>query len=139
MISAEKTEEEFWFEKAFGDAMIDVATELRLTDLNELIMMIGTGQSANIADLVDSSTELYFRRGSLRYALHAECSVRWQVTPVVKFDVEFRHEHVCAFFRLVIGENQAGIEIQDVLFDESGLAPGQRYERLVAALDDARL
>jgi hypothetical protein len=46
---------------------------------------------------------------------------------------------VSAFFRLTIGQRQAGIEIVDVLFDEKGLTHRAKAERLMAALQGARL
>ena len=41
--------------------MVDVATELRPADPSELILMIRGEQAANIADLVNSSSELFFQ------------------------------------------------------------------------------
>ena len=48
-------------ERMLADAMVDVATELRLADPLEFLMMIRGDQDANIADLVNSSSELFFR------------------------------------------------------------------------------
>lgn len=126
-------------ERILAQAMICVASELRLTDATELVRMIGGGHSANIADLVDSSSELYFRKGTLRYALFADYSVRWETTPVVRFDMEFHHERVSAFFRLVIERKKAGIEALDVIFEEQGLDDRAKVERLTAALATARV
>jgi hypothetical protein len=98
-------------------AMVDVATELRLTDPSELIVMIRGEQAANIADLVNSSGELFFRGGALRYALSAGCDVQWDTTPVVRLDMEFHYAAVSAFFKLTIGRKRAGIEVVEVLVD----------------------
>jgi flagellar basal-body rod protein FlgB len=108
-------------EETIAKAMIGVATELRLADAGELMTMIRADQAANIADLVNSSTELFFKNGTLRYALSAGCCVRWDATPVVRLDMEFRHAEVCAFFRLVIGRKRAAVELVDLMFDEPGL------------------
>ena len=44
--------------------------ELRLTDAAELMADDpGASHAANIADLVNSSTELFFKSGTLRYAV----------------------------------------------------------------------
>ncbi len=48
-------------ERVLADAIVDVATELRLADPLEFLMMIRGDQAANIADLVNSSSELFFR------------------------------------------------------------------------------
>jgi hypothetical protein len=126
-------------EHIIADALVDVASELRLTDAAELILMIRNDHAANIADLVNSSTELFFKSGTLRYALSASFKAPWDATPVVEIDMEFRHAAVCAFFRLKIGQRRAGVEIIDILFDEEGLDDFAKAERLSAALDSARL
>jgi hypothetical protein len=127
-------------ERALADAMVDVATELRLADLTELFLMIHGDQAANIADLVNSSSELFFKSGALKYALAAGCELRWESAPTVRLDMEFRHETVTVFFRLTIGRAHAGVEILDVLF-EGGEELGTigEQERLLAAISDARI
>jgi hypothetical protein len=126
-------------EQIIADALVGVASELRLTDAAELISMIRNDQAANIADLVNSSTELFFKSGTLRYALSASFKAPWDATPAVEIDMEFRHATVCAFFRLKIGQRRAGVEIIDILFDEQGLDDFAKAERLCAALKTARL
>src|SRR3974390_1899306 len=108
-------------EQIIADALVDVASELRLTDAAELMSMIRNDQAANIADLVNSSTELFFKNGTLRYALSASFKAPWDATPVVAIDMEFRHAAVCTSFRLKIGQRRAGVEIIDILFDGQGL------------------
>ena len=120
-------------------AMVDVATELRLTDPSELIVMIRGEQAANIADLVNSSGELFFRGGALRYALSAGCDVQWDTTPVVRLDMEFHYAVVSAFFKLTIGRKRAGVEVVEVLVDgEDDLDDAIKDERLRGAVAAAR-
>ena len=126
-------------EQIIADALVDVASELRLTDAAELILMIQNDHAANIADLVNSSTELFFKNGTLRYALSANFKAPWDATPIVEIDMEFRYATVCAFFRLKIGQRHAGVEIIDILFDEQELDDFAKAERLFAALESARL
>ena len=125
-------------EQIIAAALVDVASELRLTDAAELILMIRNDHAANIADLVNSSTELFFKNGTLRYALSASFKAPWDATPVVSIDMEFRHAMVSAFFRLTIGRRLAGVEIIDILFDERGLDDKAKAERLLAAFKSAR-
>jgi len=112
---------------------------LRLADASELMALIRGAQEANIADLVNSSTELYFKSGTLKYALAAGCNVRWDSAPTVLLEMEFRHASVCAFFRLMIGRSRAGVEVVHVLFDEQGLNEEAKTQRLIDAIADARL
>ena len=78
------------YERVLADAIVEVATELRLADPIEFVLMIRGEQAANIADLVNSSSELFFKSGSLKYALAAGCELRWDSTPTVRLDMEFR-------------------------------------------------
>jgi hypothetical protein len=126
-------------EQIIADALVDFASELRLTDAADLMSMIRNDHAANIADLVNSSTELFFKSGTLRYALSACFKAPWDATPTVEIDMEFRHAAVCAFFRLTIGQRRAGVEIQDILFEEQGLDDFAKAERLFEAFEAARL
>ncbi len=85
-------------EQIIADALVDVASELRLTDAAELMALILSDHAANFGDLVNSSTELFFKSGTLRYALSARFAAPWDATPIVEIDMEFRHAAVCAFF-----------------------------------------
>ncbi len=126
-------------EEMIANAMVDVATELRLADPSELILMIRGEQAANIADLVNSSSELFFKSGTLRYALSAGCDVQWDSTPIIRLDMEFRYAAVCAFFRLMIGRKRAAVDVVEVLFDDDDLDGAAKDERLSAAIAGARL
>ncbi len=126
-------------EQIIADALVDFASELRLTDAAELMSMIRNDHAANLADLVNSSTELFFKSGTLRYALSASFKAPWDATPTVEIDMEFRHAAVCAFFRLTIGQRRAGVEIQDILFEEKRLDEFAKAQRLSYALETARL
>jgi len=127
-------------ERILADAMVEVATELRLADLTELFLMIRSDQAANIADLINSSSELFFKNGALKYALSAGCELRWESAPTVQLDLEFRHATVTVFFRLTIGCARAGVEVLDVFFEgDDYLGSVSEKERLCAAISDARL
>ena len=126
-------------EEMIANAMVDVATELRLADPSELIFMIRNEQAANIADLVNSSSELFFKSGTLRYALSAACEVQWESTPVIRLEMEFRYAKVCAFFSLLIGGRNAAIDVAEILFDDDDLDGREKEQRLSAAIAGARL
>jgi hypothetical protein len=126
-------------ERIIAEGIVDVATELRLADVSDLMLFIRNDQTANIEDLVNSSTELYFKNGTLKYALVAGCSVRWDAAPTILLDMEFRHAAVSVFFRLVLSQSRAAVEIIDVFFDEKGLDQEVRTQRLIDSIADAKL
>jgi len=127
-------------ERILADAMVDVATELRLADPAELLIMIRSDQEANIADLVNSSSELFFKAGSLRYGLAARYELRWESTPSVRLDMEFRHAEVTVFFRLTIGRARGGVEVIDIIIDDAEATDSETSQmRLAQAIADARV
>jgi hypothetical protein len=126
-------------EKIIAESIVDVATELRLADVGDLMLFIRSDQAANIEDLVNSSTELYFKNGTLKYALAAGCSVRWDTSPTILLDIEFRHAAVSVFFRLVLSQSRAAVEVIDMFFDETGLDEDVMTQKLIDAVADAKL
>ena len=93
---------------------------------------------ANINDLINSSTELYFRQGTLDFTCGAYAELSWSQPPAVKIGFEFRNAGVQVFFQLRIAGVLAGVKIQSInaaeLPDsETGVA------RLIAALADANI
>jgi hypothetical protein len=128
-------------ERVLADAMVGVATELRLSDPTEFVMLVRGEQAANISDLVNSSSELFFKKGALRYGLAADCALGWGSPPSVSLDMEFRHDRVTAFFRLILGGQRAAVEIVEVMLDdERGEEDGREIaERLRNAVAAAKL
>jgi hypothetical protein len=126
-------------ERIIAEGIVDVASELRLVDADELVLLIRNNQQANISDLVNSSSELYFKAGTLKYGLVSGCQVGWDRSPVVLFDMEFGHASVSAFFRLMLGRSRGGVEVLDIVYDESELSSSDKMRRLADAIADARL
>ncbi|MDQ8699077.1 hypothetical protein [Hyphomicrobium sp. LHD-15] len=126
-------------EKALADGMRDVASELRLVDPADFIAYIRTEQFGNIRNLVNSSTEMFFKPGTICFGLSGEVDLPWGCTPCVSLDMEFHHLNVSAYFRLVLQSLQAGIELSYVSFEGGSEDPDRNTERLIEAIDDARL
>jgi len=127
-------------ERIIADAMVEVATEIRLADLADLAQLIRNDQEANIADLVNSSSELFFIPGALRYGLAARCEFGWNTVPTVRLDMEFRHAAVAVFFHLTIGRARAAVEVIDVFVEGEDAYDERAAEmRLIEAIGAARL
>jgi len=127
------------FERILADGIVDVASELRLLEVSELVAMIRDDQKVNIADLVNSASELYFLSGTLRYAGNADYLVRWDATPAILLDLELRVEPVRVFFRLSIARYSASVEILTKSFGETDLNDDASAELLRAAIRKARV
>ena len=76
-------------ERALAESMADVATELRLVNASDLVRYVQCERCAHIEDLVNSSAELYFKPGALRYGWTADLELVWDAPPIVSLDMEF--------------------------------------------------
>jgi hypothetical protein len=126
-------------EKALADGLRDVAAELRLIDATDLIAFLRTEQFANIAQLVNSSSELYFKPNTLSFGRSGDVHLKWGEAPAVGLDMEFHHRGVAVYFRLLLQALQAGVDIHYISFAESSAVPEDNTALLVQAIADARL
>lgn len=125
-------------EKALGEHVRDVAADLRLIDLSDIVAHLKTGQIASAGTLVQSSVELSFQPQTLSFAYSGDVALRWDACPQVSFDMEFHHKCVHVYFRLLLEADQAGVEITYITFDDAAQSPEANTLRLVDALVDAR-
>jgi hypothetical protein len=126
-------------EKALADGLMDVACELRMVEPADFITFIKTEQFGNLRTLVNSSTEMFFKPGTICFGLSGEIDLGWGRSPCISLDMEFHHMGVSAYFRLVLWSIQAGVEINYVSFKNSSPEPDENTLRLVNAIADARL
>jgi hypothetical protein len=126
-------------EKALAEVARELAAELRLTDVVDLITFIRTENHPNINDLVNSSAELYLKSGTLSYGWAAEVDMRWTGAPSVRLDLEFQNRQVTAFFKLILEARQAGVELSHIDFEAPSVDQRENTERLIEAIADARL
>jgi hypothetical protein len=126
-------------EKLLAESLADVATELRLVNVIDLIGYVHGQRCANLEDLVNSSAELYFRHGALRYAWSADLDVVWDALPTISLNIEFGWSGVTAFFNLCLNAARAGVDIQHLAFDGKTAGEQEKLDRLKAALADSRV
>ena len=126
-------------EKALADGLRDVAAELRLIDAADLVAFLRTEQFANIANLVNSSSELYFKPETLGFGRSGDVELKWGEAPAIALDMEFHHRGVAVYFRLLLQALQAGVDIHYISFSESSALPEENTQRLIDAIAAARL
>lgn len=129
----------FLRERALGEGLGDVASELRLIDVVDLVSYIRSEQFANVGDLVNSAVERFFKPETLRYGQAADVELQWDSEPVVSIDMEFHHRSISVYFRLLLEAFRAGVEINYITFGNLNRDPHQNTERLIDAISDARL
>lgn len=126
-------------ERALGDGLSEVATELRLVDVTDLIAYIRGEQSANLGDLVSSSIERFFKPDTLRYGKAADIDLTWGTEPAIKIDMEFHNQDVSVYFSLLLESLRAGVEINYTNLNDRAGDPRRNTARLIKAIADARL
>ena len=98
-------------EAALAIAMEEVATELRLVNLLDFVAFVRLDQIANIENIINGSTELYFRPGTLRFSQVADAELDWNGDPMLSFGMIFDYGGVKIYFRLIIMREHAAVEI----------------------------
>jgi hypothetical protein len=126
-------------ERVLAEGLRDVASELRLIEAADLIAFVRTGQFANIANLVSSSAELYFKPGTVNFGQSGDVDIKWGGVPTISLDMEFHHQRVNVYFRLLLEAVQAGVEIDYITFDDASADPRENTRQLVEAMAAARL
>lgn len=125
-------------EMALAEGVKELASELRLVDVVDLITFIRSERFANVAHLVNSSAELYYKPATFVFGSSGDIVLKWGDTPSIMLDMEFRHRGVSVFFRLVLQALHAGVEITYISFANPSANPEENTRRLIAAIDDAR-
>jgi hypothetical protein len=126
-------------EIALAHGLKEVAAELRLIDAADLVAYIRTGQFANVRSLVKSSTEMYFKPGTVSFGLSGMVDLNWDREPSIVLDMEFRHRKVNIFFKLLLENQLAGVEIDYISFDDAAHDPREDTRQLMDAIADARI
>ncbi len=126
-------------EQVLAESVADVATELRLVNVIDLIGYVRAERCANLEDLVNSSAELYFKHGALRYAWSADLEVLWDALPTISLNMEFCWRGVTVFFRLCLDAARAGVDIQHLALDGDGGDASARLRLFSEAIADSRV
>lgn len=127
------------YEKILAYNIKDVVGEICLIDASILISYILDEHHGNINDLISSSTELFFRDGTLTYGHGADVNFEWGKAPAVILDMEFVNSWMTVFFKLVLHGYYVGVSIQRILLSTKTGDPDQDLKRFEEALMDARL
>ena len=122
-----------------AEALVEFVADLSLVEASDMMDYIRGHKWATIADLVQSSSELWFRDGTLLFACMGDFDVDWQKPPSISLELEFQNEGVSAFFSLRLGRPTCLVELKAVWFacppsDEAGAT-----DLFAQAVADARL
>ncbi|MET0367277.1 MAG: hypothetical protein ABW058_03835 [Methylobacterium sp.] len=123
-------------ERVFAEELRDFIGELCLLDGGVLIGWVRGQHHGNIADLVASSAEPFFKDATLAYADAADVTLAWGRSMQVVLDMEFVTKPVTVFFKLILDSYFAGVTIQRIM---AGSEPPFTPDILARALSRARL
>jgi hypothetical protein len=126
-------------EKILGDSIRTVAADLRLIDLPDIVTYLKSGQIGSVGALVQASIELSFKPETLMFGHSGDVYLDWGTVPSVSFDMEFHHQAIHVYFRLLLDAEEAGVEITYISFEGETLGPEHNTTRLHRALGEARL
>jgi hypothetical protein len=125
-------------EAALALAMKDIAAELRLVDPADYVGYVRMEQYSNLEDIINSSSELLFKPGSLTFGWGADARLSWGDEPRIFLDMEFRYDSVTVFFSLGLGKDREFIAIRMITFANPDEDPAVNTGRLGCALSAAR-
>lgn len=104
-------------EAILAHAVVDVLTDLRQIDYDRIADLILRQSHSNIADLVTSAAELFFRADALSYAWSSGLVLLWEEQPQLFLDLEFRFEGLFCIFRAQLSTTAAAVALKSVVFD----------------------
>jgi hypothetical protein len=122
-----------------SEHLVEVIKDLRLVDVADYIAFIRCELFGNIADIVNSATELTFYPNMLTFGLGGEYTLDWNSSPKVMLDLEFSNLGVNAYFRLTLAADSTEIDLHHLRFADTGRSPADNTALLAAAFEDARL
>jgi hypothetical protein len=125
-------------EKVLALGLTEVAAELRLIEAVDLVSYIHTGRFGNVRSLVNSSTEMYFKPGTMTFRHSGRVRLSWNGEPSVVLDMKFRDPAVDVYFQLLLEAEEAGVEIDYIAFSHRPPDAEGDTRRLIDALANAR-
>jgi hypothetical protein len=125
-------------EKIVAEALIPVATELRLIDAADLVSLLRYERWGNLADLVASAAELYFLPGTICFGVGGEYHLDWGTAPEILLDLEIKPDGVTIYAQLSLTAEQAGIEISHISFHSPSPDPHENTRFLADTLQAAK-
>jgi hypothetical protein len=127
-------------EELLASAVKELASELRLIEVGDLVDFIRKRQFGTIAHIVASSAELYYKPGTLLFLNSGETTLDWGRDPGVALDLKFENDGVTVYFRLFLESSSAGIQIDYLFIDDQEPIgkSGAGTRRIREAIEDAK-
>lgn len=126
-------------ERLLAEGISEVVAELRLVEPADYVAFLRLDRFGNIADIVQSSAQLFLKVGTLRFANEGEAILLWGGPATIDLAMEFSHAGVTVHFRLSLTATQAAVSITYLAYPEGAGDPDAETEALREAIAKARL
>jgi hypothetical protein len=126
-------------EEILAEGIQKVVAELRLVEVIDYVAFLRMDLVGNVADIVNSSSQLYLKAGTLRFGNEGDVHLGWGSMPSIDLAMEFHHQDITVHFRLGLAATKASVTITFMVFADQEADPDINTARLQAAIDDARL
>lgn len=126
-------------ERLVANGLREVVAELRLVEPADYVAFLRMDAFGNIADIVESSAQLYLAPGVLRFAESGEEHLSWGSAPTINLDLELRLPEVSVHFRLTLTATRAAVHINYIAFKDPDADPSVNTQRLAKAIEAARM
>ncbi len=126
-------------ERLVANGIREVVAELRLVEAIDYVAFLRMEAYGNIADIVESSAQLYLQPGALRFADGGEVHLTWGSAPTIDLDMELRLPEVSVHFRLSLSATRAAVHINYIAFGEPDTEPTVNTRRLAQSIEAARM
>lgn len=103
-------------ERILAKAMVPLADDLRLLDLEHLVAVGSHRKSGNVESLISSSIEFAFQPGTVQFVRISGVDLAWDRRPRLSIDLELRHSEISVYFRLHLESLTAAVEIDYLRF-----------------------
>ncbi|NTJ41336.1 hypothetical protein G6L28_01830 [Agrobacterium larrymoorei] len=124
-------------EEILARAISPVAAELRLIDAADLISLLKFEYYNSLSDLVDSAAELYFHPGTVYFGIGGDYTLDWDTYPSITLDLEIKPKGVTIYAQLMLGKDEAGININYINFQNPSNDPNENTAFLADSLRNA--
>jgi hypothetical protein len=126
-------------ERILAEGIEQVVAELRLVEVIDYIAFLRMERLGNVADIVNSSSQLYLKAGTLRFGCEGDVHLTWGTVPTIDLAMEFHHQGVSAHFRLGLAAASASVTITFIAFDTPDASPEEHTHMLRAAVEASRV
>lgn len=126
-------------ERIIAEGISEVVAELRLVEPADYVAFLRLDRFGNIADIVQSSSQLFLKVGTLRFANEGDAVLPWGGPPSIDLAMEFSHAGVSVHFRLGMTATQASVSITYLSYPAGAGDPEAETEALRNAVAKARL